>query len=161
MKKQIKTACIKYTNCGETIREYDKNGNEIHYKNNNGYENWKTYDENNNQISSKDNKGNETVRKFDDQSRLLEIKKFDTNGKLIEHSILEWDENGDMIHRRDEVSKFERWYDFIEINGKHLITRMEDSSGYKLISEYNDNGDIIHEENTRGDGFTCEYTYYE
>ena len=40
-----------------TIREYDTNGNEIHYKDSNGYETWREYDANNNVIHYKNSDG--------------------------------------------------------------------------------------------------------
>jgi YD repeat-containing protein len=35
------------------IKEYDKNNNEIHYRNSYGFERWHEYDENNNPISNR------------------------------------------------------------------------------------------------------------
>ena len=37
-----------------SIEEYDNNGNELHYKDNDGYEYWTEYDSNGNEIHSKD-----------------------------------------------------------------------------------------------------------
>jgi len=44
----------------ETWKEYDKNDNQIHYKNSYGYEYWEEYDKNNNVIHYKDSSGYET-----------------------------------------------------------------------------------------------------
>ena len=41
----------------EKWKEYDSNGNEIHYKDNDGYEKWCKYDSNGNMIHYKDNEG--------------------------------------------------------------------------------------------------------
>ena len=43
----------------EYWKEYDKNNNQIHYKNSDGYESWREYDKNNNEIHSKDSDGDE------------------------------------------------------------------------------------------------------
>ena len=44
----------------ESWSEYDKNGNKIHYKDSNGYERWSEYDENGNKIHYKNSNGSES-----------------------------------------------------------------------------------------------------
>jgi hypothetical protein len=66
------------------IKEYDKNGNEIHRRNSTGFEYWREYDENNNEIHFRNSKG------FEYWS--------------------EYDENGNEIHSRNSEG-FEKWYD--------------------------------------------------
>ena len=51
---KIKKAINKLDN---SIMEYDENGNLIHYKNSNGFEEWYEYDENGNIIHIKDSDG--------------------------------------------------------------------------------------------------------
>ena len=46
------------------LYEYDSKGNEIHYKNSNGYEWWYEYDSNGKVIHFKDSNGDETWREY-------------------------------------------------------------------------------------------------
>lgn len=57
----------------ECFRNYDENGNEIHYRDSNDFEYWKEYDNNNNVIHYKDNTGYEYWDLYD------------LSGKLISH----------------------------------------------------------------------------
>ena len=41
--------------------KYDENGNMIHYKNSDGFEEWWDYDENNNPIHYKNSNGDEII----------------------------------------------------------------------------------------------------
>ena len=47
------------------IREYDSNGNVIHYKDSDGYEEWWEYDTNGNEIYVKTSDGDEVWREYD------------------------------------------------------------------------------------------------
>jgi len=47
------------TNTLKAVREYDANGNMIHYKNANGFEYWQEYDSNGNEIHRKYSDGYE------------------------------------------------------------------------------------------------------
>jgi YD repeat-containing protein len=78
-----------------TIREYDNNRNEIHYRTSDGYEWWYDYDTNGKLIHSRDSDGYEWW--YD----------YDTNGKLI--------------HSRDSDG-YEVWREY-DINGKLINTR--------------------------------------
>ena len=66
------------------LYEYDSNGNEIHYKNSNGYEWWSEYDINGKLIHFKNSTGCEEW--------------------------YEYDSNGNEIHFKDSDG-YERWYD--------------------------------------------------
>lgn len=61
--------------------EYDRNGNEIHSKDNNGYEDWYEYDSNGNIIHSKDNKGYEKWYECDSNGNIIHSK--DNKGGMI------------------------------------------------------------------------------
>ena len=55
----------------KVIKEYDRNGNMIYYKNSDGFESWKEYDSNNNLIHFKDSKGKEEWREYDSNNNLI------------------------------------------------------------------------------------------
>ena len=48
-----------------SVYKYDENGNKIHYKENNGYEEWYEYNSNGNEIHFKDNGGFEYWKEYD------------------------------------------------------------------------------------------------
>ena len=56
----------------ESVTEYDRQGNEIHYKSSYGTERWYEYDSKGNKIHFKDNKGKECWHEYD----------YHPNGKL-------------------------------------------------------------------------------
>jgi len=56
---------IKKTGEVKEIKEYDKNGNLIHYKDSDGYEGWAKYDKNGNLIHCKDSDGYSSWREYD------------------------------------------------------------------------------------------------
>jgi YD repeat-containing protein len=103
-----------------TIKEYDNNGNLIHFRNSDGYEFWREYDTNGNEIHSRDSDGYEDWREYD------------TNGKCIHYR----DSNG-----------YEWWREYDE-HGKEIHSR--DSDGYEVWCEYDDNGKLINTRNTSG-----------
>lgn len=49
--------------------EVDKNGNQIHYKDSNGFETWKEYDENNRMIHYKSSNGLEVFVEYSDTGK--------------------------------------------------------------------------------------------
>ena len=59
------------------IIEYDKNGNEIHYKNSNGHEYWKEYDKKGNKIHHKNSDGYEHWYEYDKNGNLIHYKSSD------------------------------------------------------------------------------------
>ena len=69
------------------LREYDSNGNEIHFKNSNGYEWWYDYDSNGKLIHYKNSNGYETW--YDSNGNKITKKQFDKlnsscAGKVVE-----------------------------------------------------------------------------
>ena len=69
------------------LYEYDSNGNEIHYKNSNGYEYWYDYDSKGNLIHYKNSNRCETW--YDSNGNKITKKEFDElksgcDGKIIE-----------------------------------------------------------------------------
>ena len=51
------------------IKEYDKNNNEIHYRDTSGYEWWSEYDENGNEIHTRDSTGYEAKITYDEHGK--------------------------------------------------------------------------------------------
>jgi YD repeat-containing protein len=86
------------------IREYDSNGNCIHYKDNMGIEQWYEFDSNGNCIYYKDNKGYEYWREYDSKGKEIHYK----DNYEFEYW-REFDSNGNCIHYRDS-EEFERWF---------------------------------------------------
>jgi YD repeat-containing protein len=83
-------------NAVEEWKEYDANGNLIHYKNSNGEEYWIEYDANGNSIHHKDS------------NEFEEWKEYDANGNLIhcknsfgDEYWMEYDANGNLIHHKN------------------------------------------------------------
>ena len=76
-----------------SVREYDANGNEIHLKDSNGYEEWREYDSNGNEIHYKDSDGYEYWREYDSNGNLIHFK--NSNGY---EEWREYDSNGNEIH---------------------------------------------------------------
>ena len=79
------------TKTGET--QYDSNGNEIHRKNSDGYEEWCEYDSNGNLIHYKNSKGEEWWYEYDSNGNEIHKKnsygeewcenEYNSEGKLI------------------------------------------------------------------------------
>jgi len=53
------------------IKEYDDNGNCIHYRDSDGYEYWREYDDNGRYIYYKDSKGFEKRNEYDENGKLV------------------------------------------------------------------------------------------
>ena len=99
---------------GFPVKEYDTNGNLIHYKNSDVCEEWKEYDANGNLIHYKDSDGREEWKEYDTAGNIIHYKKhngyeywdeYDTAGNLIHHKDSdgdeywkEYDANGNLIH---------------------------------------------------------------
>ena len=77
-------------------KEFDKNGNLIHFKDSNGVEEWKKYDKKNNLIHSKDSNGFECWREYDKKGNLIHYK--NSNGYECWR---EYDKKGNLIHSKD------------------------------------------------------------
>ena len=58
----------------ESWREYDKQGNEIHFKDSKGYERWSEYDKQGNEVHYKNSDGYEQWRKYDKQGNEIYYK---------------------------------------------------------------------------------------
>jgi len=66
------------------IKEYDKNGNLIHYRHNaNLEEEWYEYDQNNNEIYYKSSGGYEEWKKFDQNNNLVHYRDKETEWSII------------------------------------------------------------------------------
>jgi YD repeat-containing protein len=122
-----------------TIREYDNNGNEIHYRTSDGYEWWYDYDTNGKLIHSRDSDGHEVWREYDINGKLIHSR--DSNGLEVWR---EYDINGKLMHSRDSDG-YGEWYDD---NGKWIHFR--DSNGYEVWREYDNNGKLIHYRDSNG-----------
>ena len=61
------------------VRKYDENGNLIHWKNNDGYEEWNEYDSNGNRIHYKDSTGTEIWWECDPNGYFLHV--WDNDGE--------------------------------------------------------------------------------
>ena len=113
-----------------SITEYDKNGNEIHYKSFSGYEQWYEYDANGNLTHRKDSYGNEAWH--------------------------EYDKNGNLIHMKNSDG-YEDWYEY-DKNGNKIYWK--NSYGDEAWYEYDKNGNLIHMKNSDGDEDWYEYSYW-
>ena len=69
---------IAYDGDGDRCLTVDEKGNEIHYKDSNGYEYWKEYDENHNEIHYKTSDGYERWQEYDENGNEIHYK--DSNG---------------------------------------------------------------------------------
>lgn len=68
------------------IIEKDANGNEIHFKDSNGFEYWKTYDDNGNMIHFKNSKGYESWTKYDENRNPIHFKDSDGVERWYEYN---------------------------------------------------------------------------
>ena len=80
-----------------SVSEYDQNGNEIHYKNSNGYEEWYEYDQNWNEIHYKDSDGIEYWKDYDDKGRLIYYKTSNGYEEFYEYIIYNEDTSEENI----------------------------------------------------------------
>ena len=71
-----------------SISEYDNNGNLIHYKNSNGYEEWGEYDSNGNLIHYKNSDGKEEWNEYDSNGNQIHYK--DSDGEEYWHEYTYW-----------------------------------------------------------------------
>jgi YD repeat-containing protein len=85
------------------IREYDSNGNLIHYKDSDGYEEWNEYDSNGNIIHYKDSNGYECWKEYDSNGNEIHYKNSYGNEYW-------YDSDGNEIHIKDSYG-YEYWYD--------------------------------------------------
>ena len=72
------------------IREYDKKGNVIHFRDSDGFEEWREYDANNNVIHYRSSAGFERWTEYDENGNVIHYR--DSNGDE-----LRYDENGNSI----------------------------------------------------------------
>ncbi len=130
-----------------TIREYDANGNLIHYKNSNGIEYWREYDANGNLIHYKESNGYETWREYDANGNLIHYK----DGYGVEYW-REYDANGKMIHYKDSFG-FEKWKQF---DAKGNCIHYKNSDGVE--EWYDSDGNVIDKPATEGYNSTMNDT---
>ncbi len=113
---------------GFPVKEYDTNGNLIHYKDSNGYEYWDEYDTNGNLIHYKDSNGYE------------EWKEYDTNGNLIHYK----NSNG------------YKYWDEYDAAGN--IIHYKNSNGDEYWKEYDTAGNLIYHKDSDGDEWKITIT---
>ena len=89
-----------------SITEYDKNENEIHYKSFSGYEQWYEYDANGNLTHRKDSYGNEAWYEYDKNGNLIHMK-----NSYGDEAWYEYDKNGNLIHMKNSDGD-EDWYEY-------------------------------------------------
>lgn len=80
----------------EEWREYDTQGNEIHFKDSYGQEYWKEYDRQGNEIYFKNSTGYQEWKEYDKRGNEIHYKRFDGYEWWKEY-----DEQGNEIHRKD------------------------------------------------------------
>lgn len=139
----------------EAWYEYDDNGNNIHYKNNDDFECWTTfvnnlpvqyknsfgegwtkeYDANGNGIHHKTNTGYEWWREFDD------------NNNVIHHKGIS--ENGDI----DVIDS--EWWRTYDANNNEISFK---GRNFSTLMEYDDKGNMIHYEDSNGINWTITIT---
>jgi YD repeat-containing protein len=88
----------------EPICEYDSNGNEIYYKDNDGYEWWYEYDSNGKLIHFKTSDGVECWWEYDSDGKCINIK--DSSGYK---RLLEYDSNGKCVYYKGS-DDLEAWF---------------------------------------------------
>ena len=71
-----------------SVIEYDRNGNEIHFKENDGYEYWCEYDSNGNLIHSQNSHGLEKWYEYDSNGNQIHYK--DNDGEEYWHEYTYW-----------------------------------------------------------------------
>ncbi len=133
------------------IREYDANGNEIHYKNSDGFETWYQYDVNNNMIRYKNSSGFEAWYEFDSNNNQIHYKNSDGY-----ESWREYDAKGNCTHYKNS-NGVEYWYDS-EGNLIDKPTEKKDNttmSNNEPIRKYDSNGNQIYYKD--GKGFEAWY----
>lgn len=144
------------------IFKYDKNNNEIYFKevserisikrNKKGnmfpcrsmhiYEAHKEYDSNNNLLHFKDSNRYEEWYNFDKNNNLIHYK----NSNDYEHWY-DFDEKGNCIH--DKNSKGEETWQNYDSNNNCIYYKSSDSYGiYEECKEYDENGNMIHSKNS-------------
>ena len=89
-----------------SITEYDKNENEIHRKESDGFEAWTEYDENENKLHKKDSDGYEAWYEYDKNGNEI----YSKNSYGYE-AWYEYDKNGNLIHMKDSDG-YEDWYEY-------------------------------------------------
>ena len=89
-----------------SITEYDKNENEIHRKESDGFEAWTEYDENENKLHKKDSYGYEAWYEYDKNGN--EIYRKNSYGYEAWH---EYDKNGNEIYWKNSYGD-EEWYEY-------------------------------------------------
>jgi len=115
-------------------REYDNNGNLIHYKNSDG----NIMDNTNNNLNeARLNKNIKIIGNY-------------PNGKWKKY---EYDDNGNKVYFENSYGKWEK-YEYDE-NGNEIY--YENSDGFWVKSEYDNNGKLVYQENSYGKWEKYEY----
>ena len=101
------------------LYEYDSNGNEIHYKNSNGYEWWSEYDINGKLIHFKNSTGCEEWYEYDSNGSKTHFKYSDGYEWWAE-----FNSSGNLIHSKNSTG-YEYWYDLWYDSNGNSITKKE------------------------------------
>lgn len=128
--------------------EYDESGNMIHSKDQSGYEEWCEYDKNGNRTHYKNTSGGEELHEYDKNGNMIYFK--NTKG---DEEWYEYDKNDNMIHSKYSfrfIGYGELWYEY-DKNGNRI--HCKGTSGGEEWYEYDKNGNMIHYEST--------YSYYD
>lgn len=128
----------KYTDGCTYTYEYNENGNEICYSDNQGYSEWSTYDSNNNLIETVDSDGFHQFFKYDEHNNLIY-----QNNDDNEYFIYTYDERNRRIKTEGEDYIMTSVYN----DKDQLILQtsvMEDSRISTKKIEYDDRGNEIH-----------------
>ena len=118
------------------ITEYDEKGNEIHYKDSDGYEVWYEYDKNGNLIHMKDSDGYEAWCEYDKNGNEIYWKNSDGY-----EAWYEYDDSGNQIHRKDSDG-YESWYEYDE-KGNLSTMKREIISTVRTLTELNHGTNIL------------------
>ena len=97
----------------EIIEEYDKNNNQIYYKDSDGFERWYKYDENNNEVYYKSSSGFERWMEYDKNNNRVYFKDTENNEEWKKY-----DENNREIYYKDSNNGKEKWYKYTKLGYK-------------------------------------------
>jgi YD repeat-containing protein len=118
--------------------EYDEDNNPIHYKYDDGYEEYLKYNDKHQVITFKNTEGFECVKDYDTNGNMISYRRLD--GERPDWSIYKYDKNNNEIYFKSSIGS-ELWHEYDENN---KVIHFKNESGYEYWNEYDQKGNLIH-----------------